>query len=360
MLALIALAVADPCGMVPPAWVPAGTPGIQRQGDQETYVFFADGVETIAIRPGFTGTVDEFGMLIPVPAAPALRKIADATFTHLAAAVDPPSFQVSFYDPRMVDYAEEDMAMESEKGSGGPPPSAGLQFDEVRVVNQEAMGMYEVAVLEAGSPKALERWMTERDYRYPDGMDDVVNDYVRSGWLFVAVKTRVQQAAGVEPRPGMRSVKPGLPKGATFNGAVQGMAFRFRVSEPVVPMRLSTFNGDTAVNRVYMLADRPVRVKDRPESLVVRQVDGSSLFANVAQPLPVTYSNGTEEDLPAQYREQLATLRDPAPHNGVARDLMASDLLSVRRGELALPFETREKELLNLNEALGLRGAEVD
>ena len=33
----------------------------------------------------------------------------------------------------------------------------GLAFDEVRVLNQEAVGMYQVAVLEAGSSKALAR-----------------------------------------------------------------------------------------------------------------------------------------------------------------------------------------------------------
>ena len=32
----------------------------------------------------------------------------------------------------------------------------GANIDEVRVLSQEAVGMYQVAVLEAGSPKALE------------------------------------------------------------------------------------------------------------------------------------------------------------------------------------------------------------
>lgn len=360
MLALLSLAFADPCGMVPPAWVPTtGGPAIQRVGDQETYVFFADGMETIAIRPGFTGSVDEFGMLIPVPAAPALRKIGDATFEHLAAAVDAPTVQVSFYDPRQIARRNEKRSAEMDSEGAEPAPS-GLAFDDVRVVNQEAMGMYEVAVLEAGSPRALERWMTERDFRYPEGMDDVVLDYVNQGWLFVAVKTKVGQMAGVEPRPGMRGVKPSLPAGAVFNGTVQGMAFRFRVDEPVVPMRLSTFNGDSAENRVYFLADRPVRLEDRSESLVKRQVDGRTLHRNVSEPLQVEYRNGSAEDVPASYRERLATLRDPTPHNGVARDLMAADLLALRTGELSLPFEALEKELLNVNEVLGLRGAEVD
>ena len=56
-------AMADPCGMVPPVYIDDATP-IARVGDQNTYVFFKDGIETFVIRPGFTGKVEEFGMLI--------------------------------------------------------------------------------------------------------------------------------------------------------------------------------------------------------------------------------------------------------------------------------------------------------
>jgi hypothetical protein len=52
--------------------------------------------------------------------------------------------------------------------------------------------------------------------------------------------------------------------------------------------------------------------------------------------------------------------RDPGPYNGVARDLFAGDLLAEARGELSLPFEEREKELLRINEALSLRGVAID
>ena len=89
---------ADPCGMVPPAWVPPGDPGIVRMGEQVTYSFFKEGVQTIAIRPGFVGNVEEFGMLVPLPAVPALRKIDDRTFGQMVAVVDPPVVTVQIYD----------------------------------------------------------------------------------------------------------------------------------------------------------------------------------------------------------------------------------------------------------------------
>ena len=98
LLALLALeggppkAWADPCGMVPPLQLVGGPDRsvLRRDGPQMTYVFYANGVETIALRPGFTGNASEFGMLIPFPSPPAVRKAPDDIFDQLAAAVDPP------------------------------------------------------------------------------------------------------------------------------------------------------------------------------------------------------------------------------------------------------------------------------
>ena len=60
-------------------------------------MFYKDGVETFVIRPGFHGNVEEFGMLIPFPNPPALRKVPDAIFSQLANAVDPPEIVVYAY-----------------------------------------------------------------------------------------------------------------------------------------------------------------------------------------------------------------------------------------------------------------------
>ena len=79
---------ADPCGMCPPIWIGDG-PGLTRVGPQKTYVFYKDGIESIALRPGFSGKVEEFGMLIPFPTVPAIRKVPDDIFTQIACAVDP-------------------------------------------------------------------------------------------------------------------------------------------------------------------------------------------------------------------------------------------------------------------------------
>src|SRR5438477_7532818 len=83
------IALADPCGMVPPIYVNDNT-SLVRVGDEQTYVFHKDGIETFVIRPGFKGKVEDFGMLISFPSPPALRKVSEDIFPQIANAVDPP------------------------------------------------------------------------------------------------------------------------------------------------------------------------------------------------------------------------------------------------------------------------------
>src|SRR5438105_9320791 len=86
-------ALADPCGMVPPIYVNDNT-SLVRVGDEQTYVFFKDGLETFVIRPGFSGKVEDFGMLISFPTPPALRKVSEDIFPQIANAVDPPEIVI--------------------------------------------------------------------------------------------------------------------------------------------------------------------------------------------------------------------------------------------------------------------------
>src|SRR6476620_3412069 len=92
-LTVAGLALADPCGMVPPIYVNDNT-SLVRMGDEQTYVFFKDGVETFVIRPGFSGKVEDFGMLISFPSPPALRKVSEDIFPQIAKAIDPPEVVV--------------------------------------------------------------------------------------------------------------------------------------------------------------------------------------------------------------------------------------------------------------------------
>lgn len=351
-------AAADPCGMVPPIQM-IERDAITRVGLQKTFISYHKGVETMVLRPGFSGKVDEFGMLIPFPSPPALRKVDDNIFPHVAAAVDPPEIVA-----RVIRYNIRAGSVRSKRSmapsAARPTDDADLSFDTVKVVKREAVGMYDVAVLAAGSSQALSRWMDDHGFRYPEGMDATVQDYVNLRWYFVAIKTKVGKKDGVNPRPGMRGVNSKLPSGATFNGHVQAMGFRFKSDRLVVPMRLSAFNPGQLRNVVYILTDGPRRILDIPKRYVMRQISGKELYNNVTKPLPLRVIGGTYKDLQPWQKQNLKSQRNPVPHNGKAKELFASDLLAVRSGRLANPVEDKEKSLLAIGERLGLRGHQID
>ena len=351
-----AAALADPCGMVPPLYTGPG-PAITRTGVQRTYVFYSKGLETYVIRPGFSGKVDEFGMLIPFPSAPALRKAPDEIFTQVAAAIDPPEVVI---DLRPMPPPEVAMSAPGAEDDAGVRKEKPLAYDQVQVLHQEAVGMYEVVVLAAGSSAALNKWMDQHGFKYPQGMDAVVDEYVKAQWVFVAEKTKVGSKSGSDPKPGMRKVNPSIPAGSSFDGYVQAMGFRFKVDKPVVPMRLSPFNPGDKGQVVYYLTDEPVKLEGIPDTMVVRQLTGKQLYHNLVDPLPIRLYGGTEKDLTAEMLKNVAPQRDPKPHNGEAKDLFASDLLALSSGQLSLDSEEKEKELLRIGEALDMRGPEVD
>ncbi len=351
-------ALADPCGMVPPIYITDNT-SLVRVGDQQTYVFYKDGIETFVIRPGFSGKVEDFGMLISFPTPPALRKVSEDIFPQIAKAIDPPEIVINL-NTRYRFFG---------RGGGGPADgrqadrqgkSLELKKDEVRVLREEAVGMYQAVVLEAGSAAALKRWMDDNGYKYPAGMDSVCEEYIALGWCFVAEKAKVGGKANVDPKPRMKDVDTKLPSGSAFDGHVQAMAFRFKTDKLVLPMRLSAYNEGELHNVIYLLTDGPRKIRSIPEEYVVRQLTGAELFRNVTEPLPLRIIGGTEADIQDWHRQSLPQQRDPAPHNGFAKELFASDLLAIKEGRLSHPFEEDEKMLLRIGEHFGLRGPEID
>jgi hypothetical protein len=342
--------------MVPPIYVTNNT-SLVRVGDQNTYVFYKEGIETFVIRPGFAGKVEDFGMLISFPTPPALRKVSEDIFPQIAKAIDPPEVVIDLRW-RLAPGRPQSRASGGAKRKGFD----GLELakNEVRVLREEAVGMYQAVVLEAGSAAALKRWMDDNGYKYPTGMDDVCEEYIALGWCFVAEKAKVGGKANVDPKPRMKGVDTKLPAGSAFDGHVQAMAFRFKTDKLVLPMRLSAYNEGELHNVIYLLTDGPRKIRSIPEEYVVRQLTGADIFRNVTQPLPLRIIGGTEADIQDWQRQSLPQQRDPAPHNGFAKELFAGDLLAVKNDRLSHPFEEDEKMLLRIGEHFGLRGPEID
>ena len=231
------------------------------------------------------------------------------------------------------------------------------------MIREEAVGMYEVVVLAAGSAKALNRWMRGHRFKYPQGMDAVCNDYIAKRWCFVAVRSKVALKKRVDPKPGQRAVDTKLPIGSVFDGHVQALAFRFRSKEPVVPMRLSAFNSGSLRNVVYLLATTPATIRDLPRSFVRRQISGPQLIHNLTAllPLRVLGAKQVKGNFARMARGRVTRAeRNPWPKNGLAAELFVNDVMAAKQRRLLVGFEANEKAMTNISERLGLRGKSID
>jgi hypothetical protein len=163
-----------------------------------------------------------------------------------------------------------------------------------------------------------------------------------------------------DPAPAQRGIDPKLPEGAVFDGYVQAMEFRFPTKELMVPMRLSAYNEGHTRNIVYLISDKPAKIRNIPEEYVVRQMSGHELFDNLTKPLPLRILGGDVGDIGPAMRRDLALRRDPTPHNAVAAEIFAADLLAAKTGNLMSTHEEVEKQLLSIGEELELRGEAFD
>lgn len=362
MLNSINVATADPCGMVPPISVASNEQMIARRGIQRTYVMHKNGIETMALHPAFSGKVQDFGMLIPFPTPPELYKINDDMFAQLERALAPPTIELYQYDANPIPLP----------GSAGLGPligakgsnmaglgAKGMQPNQIRV-REEALGMYQVAVIEAGSAQALKKWMQEQKYKFPRGMEEVAQDYVENSWAFVAIKTQIGAQSNIEPAAGMRKVDTSYPEGASFDGYVQGMGFRFPSEEIVVPMRLSVFNGRDPHNIVYLFSDEQMRIDKVDQPTDYYYLRGEKLYNNLTKPLKVAVRFGSIDKLNEAQKQQLNKFRDPDAITKEFRHFLQSDLMALRTSSLILESEQKEKEILSISEAFALRGEEIN
>src|SRR5688572_15612592 len=102
--------------------------------------FTRTGSRRFVIRPGFSGKVEDFGMLISFPTPPALRKVSEDIFPQIGKAIDPPEVVIDLRprpDAARL-FSRSETVTQSRTGYG-----LALAKNEVRVLSEEAVGMYE-------------------------------------------------------------------------------------------------------------------------------------------------------------------------------------------------------------------------
>ena len=152
---------------------------------------------------------ENFGWIIPLPNVPE---------------IDTESESLSGIFSELSDLTTDDLPLQLPiiyTGDGEAPASASNQG--VTVIEQTKVGIYEVTTLEATSSDDLVEWFGGNDFIVPDGAEEVFQDYIDDGWIFVTMELE-------SPEENIGHVHP--------------IHFTFNSESPVFPMKLTEFSSE--------------------------------------------------------------------------------------------------------------------
>ena len=133
----------------------------------------------------YAGDPAEFSWVLPIKPGASIELANDAWFEVLDAATT-----TTIVAPRLS-------CQRSNGGFGCGRSSSDTKFSAnaageyespVDVLHQATVGPYETVTLSTKKPGALDKWLADHGYKVPDGIQPVLNAYVKEGFDFIALK----------------------------------------------------------------------------------------------------------------------------------------------------------------------------
>jgi hypothetical protein len=191
---------------------------LSREGDQTSITMASD----------FEGDVKEFAVVVPVPTFIERKQIG---------VVDPKTIDhLDHYTaPRLVEYHDEDPCNPPMQVVAAMPMAAGMPTRSYTLAEtQKRYGVtieasydvaeYDVLILSAKESDGLVRWLTDNNYRIPQGADGVLGSYIKQNVRFFVAKVNVERMTTLG------------------NGYLRPLQVRYQSAKFMVPLRLGTLN----------------------------------------------------------------------------------------------------------------------
>jgi len=234
---------------------------VLQTAEEILYVVDDDGALTMSVRIVYSGTAEEFAWILPVPSVPMLSLGTAASFDGIGAATAP-SFTLStrtegvcaseprceFLPPPDVGpLADAGRASDAAAADAGPRPG---------VLIEGELGPFETVVIGDASATEIHGWLNTNGYAIPVESVAILDDYVTSGSLFVALRLRPN----------------------TTTDAIQPITLRWDTpTEPCLPIRLTAIATAAQLPIItYFLAS--TRATPRNYSLIENFDDVSLYF----------------------------------------------------------------------------------
>lgn len=213
---------------------------------QKAIILYDAGREDMLLQVKYEGALSEFGWLVPVPTLPKIEKGSMEPFYELS-----PVTQTQFGD--------------SKGGRLFGMQAASAHYSEVQVIEIKTVGAYEVAVLSASETGSLERWLKSHGYSIPAGKSEIVEDYVRKGWYFVAAKidlsrgTGFKMVAATSPKDDDRAARSEKQiQKKLASGELHPLLLSFDTPQCVFPLKISAAAGKPSEVSLYLLSAKPL------------------------------------------------------------------------------------------------------
>jgi hypothetical protein len=197
--------------------------------DERALIAWDGDTEDILMSFNITGSSDKAAWVMPVPSAAEVSLGDPEAFGELGRVTAPRVEYRDVWWPTFTWLSEDDAG--SLDTAGAPRGPA------VNVLSRQRIGPFDVTRLAADDPTALAKWLADKGFPRPDGLDENLAAYVADRWEIVAV-----QLAPAE-------------NGASLTGELQPLRLSFRSDTVVYPMRLSRSATTPQTVDLYVLAD---------------------------------------------------------------------------------------------------------
>ncbi|MHC4361511.1 MAG: DUF2330 domain-containing protein [Planctomycetota bacterium] len=236
---------------------------------QRAILAYKDGIEKLTIESALDGQGREFGWIIPLPAKPTefekvspgliktLSLIIQPEITHdltsaivlpllLAAIITFWCLSVLVGKPKHPLYRLLTMLlialflgsilMPALGPAGGGARIQHTEISGVRIQDVQHVGAYNLAVLQADTAAALDKWLARNGFAgLADEDRKVISDYIADNWCFVAARLRREGSGYSRPHP---------------------LAMSFPSDKPIYPMRLTATTGSPAYLELFVIAEK--------------------------------------------------------------------------------------------------------
>jgi hypothetical protein len=218
---------------------------------QKAILVYNDGQEDLLLQVKYSGPVEEFGWLVPVPGLPTVQIGSMECFYELS------RYTQEHWEPRSPAHFKG-------RALSGPPGienGDGSKTEPVKVIEIKTVGAYEVAVLSANDSGNLENWLKANRFSLPRDKQAVIDSYVKQHWYFVAARIDLRKVSGFQ-------LVSGSPRHAADNkssvaekmasGELQPLQISFANDHCVLPLKISSVNGTPSEVQVYVLSSVPL------------------------------------------------------------------------------------------------------